>query len=115
MTVHDGEARLFEECAAYHDAYTHYVRGCAAFADAETAGGVRPELEETLRRMSARLRETLRRVGRIPAYTLSGLEAKGCVLRGHFADRPADDGTELLDSLLVDLARLSKRFSPPSA
>lgn len=115
MKVHDDEARLFDECAACHDARTRYVRGCSIFADAEIAGDVRPEFEEALRRMSVHWREIVRRVSRIPAYTVSGLEAKGGVLRGCLADRPPDDVTELIDSLLMDLARLSKRSSPASA
>lgn len=115
MEVHNDETRLFEECAACHDARTRYVHGCVIFADAEIEGDVRPEFEEALRRMSVHWREVVRRVGRTPAYTVSGLEAKGGVLRGCLADRPTDDVTELIDSLLVDLNRISKRSPPPSA
>lgn len=107
MTVENtDDAPLIEACTACRDAYAHYLRGCEVFADAE-AKGIEPPAEGGLWWMSIRWLEAMRRVSHIPAQTRSGLMAKGVVYRDYFAERtPDEDGSELLASLLSDMARV---------
>lgn len=103
-----GDARLFEECDAFYDAFARYARDCAALDDAEAAGVEAHGIEGDRRRASMRWREALRRISGIPARTVPGLLAKGGVLKGVLAQRPPDEdgGTDLFMSFLADLKKL---------
>ena len=109
MAVGDaGDLRLIKECNAFHDAFAGYVRDCAVLAEVEATGVELPETEEVRRWTSMQWQEALCRVSRVPADTPPGVLAKGGVLRGYLAERPADDpyGTELISSILADLEHL---------
>ena len=101
------DARLIEECNAFHKIFSRYVRGCAALSDLE-AGGTDLAATEVQRWTSVHWQDALCRVSRIVAETPPGTLAKGGVLKNYLAERPVDDpyGTGLMFSILADLEHM---------
>lgn len=112
MTLHDPrDAYLIKQCAAFHDIHASYVSSCVALAEVEAAGVEPLKVEEVRKGISLCWRDALSRIYRVsqtPARTTPGLVAKGSVLQDYLAEHPVDDrdGSELISSLLVDLANL---------
>lgn len=112
------DAAVVENCAGVREIFTSYVKDCKNVETVEFSSDAESPVREAEHRVKVSGRQwlaALKRVGKSPAHTPSGVLAKARVVEGYFTEYPThDEIMAVMRSILKDLEGLLQDLPPES-